>query len=188
MRIHRTIFWTGIAMLVLILVAVPASAQTTVTPEEQFLVQSRVLTLQLDVDVEKTVSKTWTISAWGLKTADWGEFYIGLTKQITPWAALTLQAGMEQDKSPWRMAATLFLSGRNHEAFFLWEDGGSGKWYKLYVIKSAGPALGLFSQRYVGTGPMVQIPIGKKIKIWTVPFALQKGGQLSSLTGVKFIF
>lgn len=175
-------------VVVLLITSVPAFAQTSGFVETQIAFEKgKTMCSTADVAIDTTVGKDLAVSFWGLKTDGWSEFYVGLTKSVRSWMTVTAQVGMEQADAPWRVAGTVWAGGSKASALLIVEEGGSGLWYKAvasYKV-SRHVGIGAYSQRFIGTGPYIEVGIGK-VKFWSAVGFGQ--GETRSLSGIKMSF
>ncbi|MFA5889211.1 MAG: hypothetical protein WCW47_00075 [Candidatus Paceibacterota bacterium] len=185
---------TLIALLVVLIAsATIVNAQTTTGFVEGQFQMSKDATVAKTLDVALThpIKPGWAIEGWALKTDGWGEAYVGVSKLLTSWASLTAQVGVEEADRPWRVAGTLWMGNAKFSALVILEEGGSGWWHKVVVT---GPAIkhahggnvkaGILSQRFVGTGPYMELSFGKASFWVTIPVVNGNG----ALAGIRMGF
>ena len=129
--------------------------------------------------------KTFDIVGWFLVNDKWGEVEVGVSKSLRPWLWASVLAGLETDEAPWRASATAGGRKGRLSAFFAAETGGSGYWYKFTsTVRVARPVqIGIHSQRFYGTGPLVQISLVQGFSFWA---SVIKGPE--SLVGISKSF
>ncbi len=147
--------------------------------------------LQSEVHVALThplKKKGLAIETWILKTDGYGEAYTGISVQVTSWAQLTWQAGLEQySKNPLRVAGTAYLAGNKMSLLAIIEGGGSGAWHKVVAVREVSPRMkfGVMSQTGVGAGFYAEAKITKNILFYEMlPLINLKNPQV----GVRMIF
>lgn len=173
-------------------VALPASAQS-VTPSFQFWSYKGQTGVEYNAYAERPLGadKKWSLTAWGQKDPDWGQLYAGVSHSFTSWLSAGVGAGVEQDAHPWRVGTSFWMGGRGNDSLLIVETGGSGPWYKYTYTKAVTEKVGLgaYSQRYFGTGPLVQVSIGKSLKLWSAPVTYDtEDGGWKNMTGISYKF
>lgn len=179
-------------LIALLLAAAPASAQSTAIVGEQFWVSPDGKTVGDEVNFlgMRPIGKSkWFTSVWAQWDEGWGQITPGVGYNMTPWSSVTFQFGVEKHPGLWRTNGTLWLGGGGYNSLLILETGASGFWYKYVGTKKLNSTLelGVLSQRFVGTGPLIQFNV-KKFAFWTVPVALQRDGTRNNLTGVTYRF
>ncbi|MBI2829413.1 MAG: hypothetical protein HYX77_09120 [Acidobacteria bacterium] len=155
-----------------------ASAQTFVEYQHLFRNGSHSPTVDTQIAVP---GKTVNMFAWFLVSNAWGEAELGISKPIRPWLGAAVAAGLETNETPWRASAAMWASKGRFFTFFVNEYGGSGYWYKLTGTAriASRTEIGVHSQQFYGTGPLVQISLGQRFKVWA---SVVEGPQ--SLVGI----
>lgn len=150
-----------------VLGSVPASAQTFIE-NWNMLGKDAGTSVFLDGQIDIPVSKTRGVRVWGLYSENWSELYASFRQNLGTHAAVTLGAGWEQDDQPWRVAATMWMGKGRFSSFLALEHGGSGFWYSYKGTAGLTQRLsvGVFSRRFVGTGPMAQVAVHGKTEVW----------------------
>lgn len=159
-----------------------ASAQSFVEYQHRFRDGSPSPTLDGQLFIP---GKTVNVVGWFLVSDDWGEAEVGISKSIRPWLWAAVMAGLEADEAPWRANVTAGGGKGRLSVFFTNEVGGSGYWYKFTSTARVAPLMeiGVHSQRFYGTGPLVQVSLGQGFGFWA---SLVKGPQ--SLVGITKSF
>jgi hypothetical protein len=98
----------------------------------------------------------------------WAEAVVGIAKQVHPSFWFSVGAGVETDEDPWRVNPNVIFTKGRVFSYFGYEIGGSGYWYKSFSTYRVASKLevGLHSQRFYGTGPLVQVSLGGGYKAW----------------------
>ena len=178
---------TALFVLLTALVTVPVQAQTIgleskTTPTGT----SRLGNIYVEEVSEKTHAGLF---AWGLAdTGGFGEIYIGPTWYPRKWVELQVGAGIENHPGFWRVGTGVFLNGHLGSATILWETGVTGYWYKVaYSHHVAGKvSLGVFSRRFAGTGPIIEVKASKSYTIWvTAGPDLQDHNRMKAVVGMN---
>ncbi|MBX4190016.1 family 52 olfactory receptor [Candidatus Parcubacteria bacterium] len=160
-------FQIVVVALVLLVVAAPAKAQNFVGTETE--VKSGDVVSLIDSLYGRTFNKSVGLFAWGQAQTDgWGQVYGGVVYTPKPWIALSLGTGVEKDAHPGRIGTSAWMSGHGYTLLAVYENGGSGAWYKTILTKAVTSkiAVGVFSRRFAGTGPLVEYSANKVVKIW----------------------
>ena len=125
--------------------------------------------------------KTVNMYGWFLVSDVWGEALLGISKSIRPWLWASVSAGIETDEVPWRANVSMWGGKGRLSTLFVGEYGGSGYWYLLKSAARVAPRteIGIHSQRFYGTGPLVQISLGQGFQVWA---SLVEGPE--SLVGI----
>ena len=105
---------------------------------------------------------------WFLASDGWGEGEVGVSKLIRPWFWAAVAAGIETDESPARINIPMWIAKGRFFTFFVNEYGGSGYWYKVTSTALIAPRteVGVISQTDYGTGPLVQLSLGRGFRFW----------------------
>ncbi len=139
---------------------------------------------------------------WGFAYSETGYSSLvgGLYYDFTNWFELGLGAGLEsvsgEEKKGERYAAFLLLfSGRTCTLEAYYERGRvvANPWHQADLLCRPvdGIALGIFSQRFVGTGPRIVLTLTDKIplQLWLSPFMYDNETKTSSKAlGVQLVF
>lgn len=96
---------------------------------------------------------------------NWAQAYIGFYVKPASWAKFSMGFGAETARTP-RFATSILVRNDSISSFTLYEEGGSGKWYKHESAVDLGRVnAGMFSQKFVGTGPFIEVPLPHKFSI-----------------------
>jgi len=172
-----------IVVLTIFLLAGSASAQVSGYIELESLVYDGSVTPSLNLYFRGPIRGPWGWSAWSLTSEGWSEAYVGPTYAPADWVEFSLSVGVESDPSTFRYAGSVWMGRGRWALLSIHEDGGSGYWYKYlgtYRLNESA-ALGVFSQRSVGTGPYLEL--GKKFQVWGAVLFLD--GETLGLIGGK---
>lgn len=140
-------------------------AQTFV--EGQVLMRESTVSPQIDGQIE-IPGKLVNFYSWFLVSDSWGEALVGVSKSVKPWLWLAFAAGVETDDKPWRINPNIWAGKGRYSTFLALEQGGSGFWYKSFSTVDLVPrvSVGVHSQSFYGTGPLVQVKLGQGMKVW----------------------
>ena len=189
----KTIVLLALAAIVFVLgVAASATAQSTTIAGEQFWFGQDGKTFQDEVNflgMKPIGSTKWFLSVWGQWDEGWGQITPGVGYNMTSWSSVTFQFGVEKHPGVWRTNGTLWVGGRGYNSLLILETGASGYWYKYLGTKKVSSRLdlGAISQRFVGTGPVIQVHLSKFV-VWSAPVTLKTDGSVSNLSGVTYSF
>ena len=164
---------SSILTLVLVSLAIPASAQNAISADTSMMSGSTVLTTDFYAEKVWKVSESVSVGpfVYGLASSSpWGEVYAGATVYPVKgnWLAIAFGAGVEHDPSPIRWAGDVVAIGRGNFALLVLENGGSGFWYKARYVRSLNDRIGFgfYSRRFTGTGPLLEVKATKVLTIW----------------------
>ena len=131
-----------------------------------------------------------TVNTYGFFMASdaWGEALLGVSKSIQPWLWAAVSSGIETDPSrqvPLRANVTIGTFTGPLTTFFISEYGGADYFYRFTSAARVAPrtSVGILSQRFLGTGPLVQVSLGQGLTVFAT---LMKGPQ--SLVGIYKFF
>lgn len=123
---------------------------------------------------------------WAQTSQSYSQAYGGLTYKLTKDLQIGGGAGVEQAAAPWRVAGFAYYTKGKYLVLAIGEKGGGGTWYLTQVGYKANSRVqfSLHSQRFAGTGPRIDVGLGKGFTLWggyllqpgrnTVTFALKK--------------
>lgn len=155
-------------MAVLLLCLVPAvSAQSFVEAELRGTPNGPESQMAAWV-VSDLTPKRNALTVWALATRSWGEVLVGYQHEVAPWLTLGAGAGMEAHRNVWRVNPWAFAAKGRYSLFCTVEEGASGFWYRAeagYRISNRVTA-GVFSRRFTGTGPFVQVTVAPKTSVF----------------------
>jgi len=172
--------------IIMTLTVVTAQAQQASGYVESFnTVSEEGVTPQLNVYVHGPLKGKLGWSAWTLTSEEWSEGYAGLTYAPAEWVEVSASLGLETADNPLRGGGSVWLGSGRWSLLSLHEHGGSGYWYRylgtFQMTKTV--AVGVNSQRFIGTGPYVQVSVGK-VALWGT-YAIGDG---RGVAGVRFNF
>lgn len=96
--------------------------------------------------------------------------------------------GRESGFAELRKAGSIWVGKGSLSALSIYEKGGSGYWYKHLAtakIYKDNVAVGVFSKRFFGTGPYLQVKAGN-LTLWGT--VVQNKGLIQELFGLKFTY
>ena len=126
--------------------------------------------------------------AWFQVQQGYGQAYAGATYSPKPWVQFALGGGLEEDKHPARIGSYVWAGKGRVSGLGVFEDGGSGFWYKVETNcqVTAGLGLGTLTEANNGTGPKLELALPHTpFKLWFAP--LWKGGSLVPLVGLRWL-
>lgn len=155
----------AIAAIAVFLLAASVSAQTFA----EFSAEIKDGKATPIYDGQVQFGKTQGVQVWGLATEGWSELYLMYFRSLKPWVSVSAGAGVEQTEGHWRIGGTVWMGKGKFSTFLAFEDGASGFWYtyKGTFALTSRISGGLFSRRYVGTGPLVEVKVIGKTSLWT---------------------
>ncbi len=89
-----------------------------------------------------------------LLNENWGQAYGGLIFKPKTWLSVSIGAGMEVNKNPYRFNVSLQMNKNKINFLQIYEYGGSGFWYNIilnYKVQEQN-SFGLILKRYYGLG------------------------------------
>lgn len=89
-----------------------------------------------------------------LLNENWAQAYAGLIFKPSEWLSLSVGAGMEVNKNPYRFNVSMQIIKNKINFLQIYEYGGSGFWYNLifnYKVHEQN-SIGLILKRYYGLG------------------------------------
>lgn len=132
--------------------------------------------------------------AWAQSSNSWGQAYAGPTYAPVPWLQVGVAAGLETADEI-RYGSFAWLGNQHGYALFLHEEG-SAPWQRAigtYFIYHADSAkvmdhigAGVFHERYIGTGPYLELQVAKKLTLWTT--RVFEEGEATQLVAARFNF
>lgn len=176
-----------VLVVLVVLFAKNATAQTMGWVEERMFIKDGQVIQRIDGLVNGSVKNNLGTFVWFQVDKSYAQGYAGLTFSPKPWIQFAGGAGIEQDKSPFRVGGYIWLSKDKISLLFIPEYGGSGFWAKMEFNQGIGKhvGFGLISERYKGTGPRVEISISK-FKLWAAP--LWEKRRAAGLVGIRYKF
>ena len=96
-------------------------------------------------------------------------------------------AGGEEAARPERVGSYVWLGKAKLSALGVFEDGGSGFWYKVETNYQACKAVGVgtLSERFKGSGPKVELSVPRTaLKLWIAPLADRRSFRL--IVGIRW--
>jgi len=167
-----------LAVLVVLCLAPLASAQSFVEIEARHTPASLEPQICAWV-VSDLTPKRDALTVWALTTRTWGEVLVGYQYNATPWLTVGAAAGMESHQNLWRVNPWLYAGKGKYSLFLTVEEGASGFWYRAeagYKISDRVSA-GIFSRRFTGTGPYLQVTIFPKTSLFATVAHHSEGTQ-----------
>jgi hypothetical protein len=98
---------------------------------------------------------------FALANEHWGQAYGGVIYKPVDWLLLSVGAGMEVNKNPYRFNVRIHVLKDNFRFLQIYEYGGSGFWYHIEVGYQYlnNQSLGVLTKRYYGTGPVYEYKV-----------------------------
>lgn len=160
----------GLLLLGLLLLVRAACAQNWV--EERTYVHEGTATPRIDGLMTRPIKGELGGFVWFQVQQGYSQAYGGATYSPKPWVQLALGGGLEQDKHPARLGSYVWLGKAKLSALGVFEDGGSGFWYKVETNNQASKSLGIgsLSERFKGSGPKIELSLPRTaLKLWFAP-------------------
>jgi len=192
-RMNRSLKIFILSLVVLLGVASVALAQekkTTGFVEAVAISKSLDTNSQMNALMVTPLSKEgWAIELWLLKADSWSEALVGVSKSVKPWLTLSSSVGVEDHASLWRTSHYVWVGNDKMSGIIIVEAGASGWWYKGVAKREIipGASLGIYSQRFLGTGLYSEVKLSSKVTFWVAPILILEGrGNITG--GLKFGF
>ena len=155
--------------------------------EEQTYVSGGVATPRIDGLFTRPVKGGLGSFVWFQVQQSYSQTYGGATYSPKPYVQLALGAGIESDKHPARVGSYVWLGKGAVSGLGVFEDGGSGFWYKVETNFQAAHRLGIgtYSDRLRGHGPKLEFLVPHTVlKVWLAP--LVNDGSVRPLMGLRW--
>lgn len=147
--------------MVLFVVAVPQASAA-----QSFVEVGVEGTLTAKLNLEKGFSEKDGVYVWALTTREWSEVLAGIWVKPNSWLKFSLGFGLETADQPLRYGLTTWLGNERLSSLTVFEVGASGSWYKhTTTVTWRRARIGVISQKYIGTGPLVEIALPKQFGI-----------------------
>lgn len=175
----------GLIILVVLLLVRAAYGQNWV--EERTYVAGGMATPRIDGLLATPIKSQMGGFIWFQVQQGYSQAYGGLTYAPKSWLQVALGGGLEQDKHPARIGSYVWMGKAKISGLAVFEDGGSGFWYKVESNYQATPKLGIgmLSERYHGSGPKIEFSVPHTaLKLWCAPLA--SGTSLRPVFGVRW--
>ena len=122
----------------------------------------------LDIFASHSFNKKLSAFAWITTSQNWSEAYFGVA--YSPWSWLYFGAGFDLETAihPWRIGTIVLLSNKLGSALFIFEESGSGYWYRSILNYKINKKIGagLMSEKRLGTEIRMEANLNKTIQIW----------------------
>ncbi len=181
----RSLKTVPVLMVLALLLAGQAFGQNWV--EERTYVAGGVATPRINGLLTRPVKGVLGSFVWFQVQESYSQAYAGATYSPKPWMQLALGAGLEEDKHPARIGSYVWAGKGPVSGLAVFEDGGSGFWWKAEANYQAKPRLGvgMLSEVYKGTGLKLEFSVPHtRLKLWFAP--LWKDGAVRPLVGVRW--
>ncbi len=145
-------------------------------------------TPRIDGLLTKPVKGSLGSFVWFQVQQGYSQAYAGATYSPQPWVQLALGGGLEEDKHPARIGSYVWVGKGRVSGLAVFEDGGSGFWYKVETNCQVTAKLGLgtLTEAAKGTGPKLELALPHTpFKLWFAP--LWKSGSLTPLVGLRWL-
>ncbi len=155
--------------------------------EQQTYVSGARATLRIDGLFTSSAKRKVGSFVWMQVQQAYSQAYAGVTYSPKPFVQLALGAGLESDKHPARIGSYLWLGKGKVSGLGVFEDGGSGFWYKVETNYQATPKLGIgtLSERFRGHGLKLEVLLPRTpVKLWFAP--LIKDRSVRPLFGLRW--
>ncbi len=160
------------------------SAQNWV--EERTYIANGVITPRINGLFTKPAAEKLGSFVWFQVQQGYSQAYAGLTYAPKSWIQVAIGPGLEEDRHPMRVGSYVWMGKGKVSTLAVFEDGGSGFWWKSesnYQITSRF-GLGHWYEHGKGAGPKLEFSVPRtRAKLWLVPF-INHGVQ--PLLGVKW--
>ena len=122
----------------------------------------------IDVYGSHSFNDKLAMFGWIRMDQNWSESYTGLTYSPLSWIHLSAGLGIETNENPLRLGTSVLLTNKKGFALFIYENGGSGYWYRgiLNCKFNKYIGAGLMSQKGLGTGVRTEINVTKNLQLW----------------------
>jgi len=182
--VENTIF----SIVIFFLFTFSVSAQVKGSIESQNLIKEGMVSPQINIYLQSEIKSvddfSWTV--WGLISKKWAESYIGLIYSPSKGVEVSLSYGLETNDPGQRLGWSFWMSKSNLSLTSIFEQGGSGYWFKHTLLYSLGKFnLGGHYQRGRGAGPRVEFNFSN-FQVWG-SYLLDKDKNNSYL-GLKLKF
>ncbi len=172
-------------VLAILAFAVLASAQNWV--EERTYVSGGAATPRIDGLLTQSIKGNLGSFEWFQVQQGYSQAYAGATYSPKPWLQFALGGGLEEAKSPARLGSYIWMGKGKLSGLFVFEDGGSGIWFKTeanyQVFSKLG--VGMLSERFKGTGLKFELSVPHtRLKAWFAP--LFQNGKADPVVGVRY--
>jgi hypothetical protein len=151
--------------------------QVTVNPDSTVLESRSLATID--------TGGTLDLAMFYVVNKDWGELVVGPAYNHESGVGASVLVGVEtHNQGYWRVNPNIWLYRGRFGGLQILEWGASGFWYQTRVTWTLHPNLqvGVHSQRFLGTGPLVQVPV-KTWMAWSS--VLMAGGNAKFAVGVR---
>lgn len=179
----------AIVVILGVIIGANSARALSIVLEDKVVEGNSVLTLTIFTVQSLKLNKIpVSVSAFSLISEEYAEGYGGLAYSPKPWVEVGASVGMETADSPWRIAGSVWMGKEPVSLLAIYENGGSGYWYKVTATVAARKWLtvGLLAKRFGGVGPIVQISIpGTPIKAYIVPAYDFEFEQQKTLVGIS---
>jgi hypothetical protein len=132
--------------------------------------------------------------AWFQTDRTYSEAYAGPSITLKKWLVIGAGVGAEENTHPGRLGSFLWTGNNRITMVAVYENGGSGYWYKVEgncrTFSRLG--VGLLSERFHGTGPRFEAGVSRldtplsRVRLWIAP--LVDSGKVQSVFGVRMSF
>lgn len=148
-----------IVLAVMIIVVSLASGSGYVEIENR--INGSVVTPNINIFSTRNITARASIFAFSLTSENYSEAYAGVSYNLRPWLNIGAGLGLETADSPWRVASSLWAGKGNTSLLVIYENGGSGYWYKAVVSHSVNQwfTIGVYMRRFIGVGPLLKVSI-----------------------------
>jgi len=158
-----------ITLVILLSLGSSAQAQTIsgFVEEMNVVSESGSTTPEFNLYVKGPIKGKFGWTSWGLITKEWSEATIGVTYAPADWIEVSWSAGVETNEKPLRHSPSIWVGKGKWSLLSVLEDGGSGYWYNYlgaYQVSGTVSA-GVYSQKFVGTGPYISKSFGR-FSLW----------------------
>jgi hypothetical protein len=161
--------------------------------EERNYVQAGNVTCRIDGLLNGRIKPPFGWFAWGQSDKNYSESYAGMSYQPNVWLQVAVGGGVEENQHPVRVGSYVWFGRRGFSSIAVFEDGGSGFWYKVEANYNPRKRFGVgaLSERFHGTGPRFEVVVRTSHQdkargtVWIAP--LVNGHSLDTVFGLRWI-
>lgn len=126
----------------------------------------------INIFVEKGISKKVTLTGFALVEKTWSEALVGFTYAPKDWVSFGASVGIEQNSALYRTAYSVWLGKNKNSLLALFEkgDGADNYWYKVTLSHDFSNKFSIAARawRYHGVGPVFTYTLPKPGVSWFI--------------------